>query len=157
MRHSFFVRHQRFPHILTVKSRLSCAIAFNTNYSKICHSRARVSLRNPGSPTGSVNLVIMSCIFLTKPRGSSGRVKWLRLEQRPFNYFAARTSTARTHMQTHVRTHALARIQTTNTFAHSRTAGIAKVQSLMHVTVSAYTCPPFLLEISRKLLARIRL
>lgn len=88
----------------------------------------------------------MSCIFLTKLRGSSGRVKWLRLEQRPFNYFAARTSTARTNTHTHARNRARSHTSLRDAlYVRSHlVAGIAKVQPLMHVTVSAYTCPPFL-------------
>lgn len=134
------------------KSCLSCSIAFNANYSKICHSFARVSLSIAGSAAGSVNLVIMSCIFLTKLRGSSGRAKWLRLEQRPFNYFAARTSTVYTH--THMdRVSAHAYAATVYVRSHL-VAGIAKVRLLTQVTVSAYTCPPSLLKLraSRKLL-----
>lgn len=51
----------------------------------------------------------MSRVFLTKLRCSSGRVKWLRLEQRPFNYFVARTHTAQ-YTQSPARTHAHATI-----------------------------------------------
>jgi len=51
----------------------------------------------------------MSRVFLTKLRCSSGRAKWLRLEQRPFNYFVARTHTAQ-YTQSPARTHAHATI-----------------------------------------------
>jgi len=88
------------------KSGLSCPITFNANYSKICHSLARVSLRTAGSAAASVNLVIMSRVFFTKLQGSApGRAKWLRLERRPFNYFVARTSTTLLETRTGSRTH----------------------------------------------------
>lgn len=73
----------------------------------------------------------MSCIFLTKLRGSSGRAKWLRLEQRPFNYFAARTFTAYTHTRMHGYrvSHSCAYAYATTVYVRSHlVVGIAKVR-----------------------------
>lgn len=93
----------------------------------------------------------MSCVFLTKLRCSSGRAKWLRLEQRPFNYFVARTHIAQ-QTRSPARIHAHATVYVRSHLV----AGVAKVRPLMHVTVSVYTCPFSLLKLrsSRKLLAR---
>lgn len=93
----------------------------------------------------------MSCVFLTKLGCSSGRAKWLRLEQRPFNYFVARTHIAR-YTEGPARTHVHATVYVRSHLV----AGIAKVRPLMHVRVSVYTCPSSLLKLrsSRKLLTR---
>ena len=109
LRGIYFLRTVGISAYFTEKSRLSCSIAFNANYSKICHSSARVSLRIAGSHAGKVNLVIMSCVFFTKLRCSSERVKWLRLEQRPFNYFVARIHRV-SHIHTHVTVYVRGRV-----------------------------------------------